>query len=66
MINETFLRQSVKELNNGDNVYIYNKDFIDIIVTKYYKKYSKQLYLEKKKDYFVLTTKKRNGTQFEL
>ena len=66
MIDETFLRQSVRDLNNGDNVYIYNDDFISIIAEHYYKKYDKQIYLEKRNDYFILTTKKRGGTQYEI
>lgn len=66
MIEDTFLRQCVRDLNNGDNVYIYNDDFIDVITSKYYEKYKKVVYLEKKKDYSILTTKKRGGTQYEI
>ena len=49
MINETFLRQSVRDLNNEINVYIYNDKFIDVIAERYYEKYKKTLYLEKKR-----------------
>lgn len=66
MIDETYLRQSVRELNDGVNVYVYNEDFIDIISTQYYKKYDKQIYLEKRSNYYILTTKKRGGTQYEI
>ena len=66
MIDETFLRQSIRDLNDGVNVYIYNDDFIYIMSKAYYEKYDKQLYLEEKKDYYILTTKKRMGTQYEI
>ena len=66
MINETFLRQSVRDLNNEINVYIYNDKFIDVIAERYYKKYKKPLYLEKNRDYFILTTKKRKSNQIEI
>lgn len=66
MINETFLRQSVRDLNNEINVYIYNDKFIDVIAKKYYEKYKKTLYLEKNRDYFILTTKKRKSNQIEI
>lgn len=66
MIDETFLRQCVRDLNSGDNVYIYNNDFIDIITSKYYEKYKKTVYLEKRQGYCILTTKKRGGTQYEI
>lgn len=66
MINEVFLRQSVKELDKGVTIYIYNDKFIDVIAEEYYKKYDKPLYLEKYNGYDALTTIKRKKDQFEL
>ena len=61
MIEETFLRQSIKNLKNGEKIYIYNEKFIDIIAEKYYEKYDKVLYLENFKDYFAMSTKFKGG-----
>lgn len=54
MIERQFLNDSVLQLSQGFQVYVYNDKFVDVICDKFKEKYNIDVEIKEKKDYFII------------